>query len=367
MSVTPLLEEPPQTRGVLDQLAGIGQNMTLEVGRWRVPVTSLDRPLWPKARPRPATKRDLLRYLARIAPAMLPHLDGRPVFVTRWPEGVAGKSFYQKSWENPPPFVRTVSIWTQDSGVARDHLLGANLATLLWLGQQSALELHVWFSRVTRGFDGRGLGTGYASSQQSLLESRLNYPDFLVIDLDSYVYSGREAPGGEPELSRRGFDAVRHVAYEVRDVLETLELGAFVKTSGRTGLHLYVPIVRRFSFDDVRAIAQTLGEFLQTRCPDEVTLAWAVKDRTGKVFFDYNQNVRGKSLAAAYSPRRHRDATVSMPLRWDELPDAYPTDFTIFTAADLVANRGDPWGGILAAKADLELALGPAAATAASQ
>ena len=350
-----------QGEDVVEQLAGADQSVILAIGRHRIPVGNLDKVLWPQARPRPVTKRDFLLYLARAAGVLLPHLDGRPVFVTRWPNGVTGKSFYQKTWDDAPPFVHSVAIWSSEHQRSREYLMVTNLPTLLWLGQQAALEFHVWFSRISRGSDSRGLGTGYQASEQSLLASRLNYPDFLVVDLDAYIYSGREAKGDEPELHREGFERVREVAFEVRDVAQTLGLDAFVKTSGRTGLHLYLPILRRFTFDEVRAIARTLGEYLHTRDPRRITLEWAVRDRTGKVFFDYNQNVRGKSLAAAYSPRRHPGATVSMPLEWSELPDVYPTDFTIFTAAEHIALHGDPWAEILTAKCDLEAALGPAA------
>ena len=104
-------------------------------------------------------------------------------------------------------------------------------------------------------------------------------------------------------------------------------------------------------------MAETIGWFLSARRPKDVTLEWAVEKRAGKVFFDYNQNVRGKSLAAAYSPRRHPQATVSMPLSWDELDDVYPTDFTILTAPEVTARRGDPWTDILEAKTDLDALL----------
>ncbi|HEU4647736.1 MAG TPA: hypothetical protein VFS33_01655 [Gemmatimonadales bacterium] len=341
---------------VLEQLAEPTDRMILQVGRYTVPLTNLDKVLWPEAKP-PVTKRDLLCYLAQVSPHLLSHLDGRPTFVTRFPDGVNGGSFYQKSWENPPPFVRTVPIWSKDNERARDYLLVANLATLLWLGQQAALELHVWFSRVGARPDGRRLPTDYESGEESLDASRLNYPDFLVIDLDAYDYSGREQRGDEPELHRRGFNRVREIAFEVRRVAEALALEAFVKTSGRTGLHLYLPIFRRFTFDEVRAMAETIGQFVLSLRPGDVTLAWAVRDRRGKVFFDYNQNVRGKSLAAAYSPRRHAAATIAMPVSWGELPHVYPTDFTVATVPALLAEHGDRWASVLDAKGDLEAIL----------
>jgi bifunctional non-homologous end joining protein LigD len=343
---------------VLAQLDTADDELTLEVDTHRVPVSHLSKPLWPRAGRTPATtKRDLLAYFARISSYMLPHLAGRPVFVTRFPHGIGGKSFYQKVWDAPPRFVRTVGIWSSDNDEARDYLLCENLATLLWLAQQAALELHVWFSRISAGADVGRTGVRYGESEQALDRSRLNYPDFIVVDLDPYAYSGKEAKGAEPELHRRAFNHVREVAFEMREIAGSLGLETFVKTSGRTGLHLYLPILRRFTFDEVRAMAETMGRHLAARRPGEVTLEWAVKKRTGKIFFDFNQNVRGKSLAAILSPRRHAGGTVSMPLAWNELADAYPTDFTMRTAPDLLDERGDPWARILRSKGDLAAVL----------
>jgi len=162
---------PDEIAAVLDQLAAGTDRMILQVGRSTLPVTNLDRVLWPDARPR-FTKRDLLVYLARVSPYMLPHLEGRPAFVTRYPEGVTGESFYQKSWDAPPPFVRTLSIWSKDSAMARDYLLVSNLATLLWLGQQAAIEIHVWFSRISAKPDARRLPTDYAGGEEALAALR---------------------------------------------------------------------------------------------------------------------------------------------------------------------------------------------------
>ena len=359
MPVAPM--EVQDSTAVLPQLADSRDSIVITVGRHEIPLGNLEKPLWPSARPHPVTKRDLLVYLTRVARWMLPHLEGRPAFPYRMPHGVQGEGFYQRSFDAPPPFVHTVPTWSTDHGGARPHLVIANLATLLWLAQQAAVEVHAGFARTTRTFDGWGLGVHYGESEEELARSRLNHPDFLVVDLDAYLYSGQEGPGEEPELHRRGFDLVRDVAFEVRQVVATLGLEAFVKTSGRTGLHLYLPILRKLTFEEVRGAARALGEFLHRRHPDRVTLQWAVRERTGRVFFDFNQNARAKSLAAAYSPRRHPDATVSMPLRWEDLPKAYPTQFTIRTVPGLLERHGDPWAGILSAKVDLAAAVGPSA------
>jgi bifunctional non-homologous end joining protein LigD len=346
---------------VVDQLARLKAQGTLQVGEVAVPVTNLDKPLWPAHDRRLAvTKRDLLTYLARVSPWMLPHLADRPIFVTRFPNGIEGKRFFQKVWESPPPFVRTVRIWAEERKQDRDYLIGDNLATLLWLGQLAAIEIHAWFSRIAGGPDAARRPRRFTGSEEALERSILNYPDFLVLDLDPYIYAGRERRGDEPELNRAAFERTRDLALELRQRLNALGLLPYVKTSGRTGLHLYVPIRRTQPYDVVRAFAERIGRTLERERPDAVTLAWRVTQRRGKIFFDHNQNSRGKSLAAPYSPRRHPDATVATPVTWDELPSVYPTDFTVRSIPERLTRRGDPWADILTltAKRDLTPLLG---------
>jgi bifunctional non-homologous end joining protein LigD len=339
---------------VLSQLEEGKPRLELSIGSYRLSVTNLDKVLWPGAEPgQPLTKRDLLRYITRVSPWLLPHLKGRPLFVTRYPNGVAGKSFYQKHWEDPPSFARNISIYSSHREGDGSYLICENLATLLWLAQMAGLELHPWFSRVDAAPDAKGRGRTFVGSEAALDKSVLNFPDFVVFDLDPYEYSGREAKGEEPELHRRAFTRTRDLALRLRELLATLSLEIFVKTSGRTGLHLYLPILRKFDYDAARSIAETIGRYALQQWPSDVTLEWAVERRTGKIFFDYNQNSRGKSLASIFSPRRHPLGTVSMPVSWEELERIYPTDFTLRTAPELLQQRGDPWAGILSAKQDL--------------
>jgi bifunctional non-homologous end joining protein LigD len=339
---------------VLEQLEARQPKMVLSVEGFELPVTNLDKVLWPgSGRHRPLTKRDLLRYLARVSAWILPHLKGRPMFTTRYPDGINGKSFYQKHWDNPPPFARTVSIWSSHNEGDGDYLICDNLPTLLFLAQMGGLELHPWFSRVDTAPDARGRSRKFSGSEASLDRSVLNYPDFVVFDLDSYLYSGRESKGEEPELHRKGFTKTRDLALRLRDLLAGLGLTIYVKTSGRTGLHLYLPIVRKFDYDAARSIAETIGRHALQQWPQEVTLEWAVVRRTGKIFFDYNQNTRGKSLASILCPRRHPLGTVSMPVSWDQLEKVYPTDFTLRTVPDILEEQGDPWADILDGKQDL--------------
>ena len=179
----------------------------------------------------------------------------------------------------------------------------------------------------------------------------LNYPDFVVFDLDPYLYSGKEARGEEPELHRRAFGRTRTLALRVREMLGRLGLETWIKTSGRTGLHLYLPIVRSLDFDAAREVAEAIARHARAERPREVTVEWAVERRRGKIFFDYNQNVRGKSLAVPYSPRRHPGGTVATPVSWEELESVYPTDFTLRTVPERLEAGGDPWAGILSGQA----------------
>jgi bifunctional non-homologous end joining protein LigD len=220
----------------------------------------------------------------------------------------------------------------------------------MWLGQSADIEFHTWYSRVDPEPDfGR---------EERDVDRLLDYPDFIVLDIDPYIYSGKERAGDEPEFNRAGFDKACEVALWLKEVLDGLSLNAFVKTSGKTGLHLYLPIVRNLDYSAARRAAETIGQFLMQRHLADITMEWAVEKRSGKVFIDYAQNVRGKTLASVYSPRPNDEAAVSFPLGWDQLGKVYPTDFTILTVPGLLKERGDAWSGILNAKRDLSEALG---------
>ncbi|MCY3655901.1 MAG: non-homologous end-joining DNA ligase [Chloroflexi bacterium] len=339
---------------VLDQLDGDAAEMTLAVGAHELRVTNLDKVMWPEHEGSPAvTKRDLLRYLARVSPWLLPHMRDRPVTLTRYPDGIDGNSFYQKHYDRPPAFVETAEVYVDSSRGDETALLCNNLPTLLWLGQLADLELHASLARVSPEPDGHHLPVVFSGSKDQIERSALGHPDFVLFDLDPYIYAGDEASGEEPQLNRRAFAQTVEVARWLKDLLDAASLSSFVKTSGATGLHIYVPVLRHFDYPQVRAVANTFAEFLQRAHPAEITLEWATQQRTGKIFVDVNQNARIKNLAAAFSPRPKPGAPVSMTLRWDELDDVYPSDFTVHTALTRLAEVGDPWLDILAHKHDL--------------
>lgn len=347
---------------IVAQLDRAKNTFTLAVGAHQIRVTNLDRVYWPAtpALKQPAlTKRDLLRYLAQISPYMLPHLADRPLTMIRMPDGIRGQRFFQKHWEQErPPFVETITLFSGTKEEEHDYLLCNNLPTLLWLAQSGTLEFHVWHSRAKTGSDAASKSTDYATSLESLERSVLNYPDYVLFDIDPYIYSGKEAKGAEPELNTVAFEKGKEVAFWLRELLQSMSLQAIVKTSGKTGLHVFVPIRRTLDFDAARHVSELVGRHLMRLHPKDITLDWSIPKRTGKIFMDYNMNVRGKTLNVAYSPRGEPGAPVSMPLRWDELAGAHPLDFTMMNAPQRLARTGDRWQDALESKQDLERALG---------
>jgi bifunctional non-homologous end joining protein LigD len=362
-ATTPQLTAPAtELEQILQQLNSTASRVDLAVQDIRLRLTNLDRVYWP-AEPelrRPAvTKRDLLRYLTRVSPFMLPHLENRPLTMIRMPEGIHGERFYQKHWDQAmPDFVPTVEVFSDHKDEKHRYILANNLPTLLWLGQNGTLEFHVWHSRAQLGPDSASHGDDYSGSLEALKESVLNYPDYLVFDIDPYIYSGKEAKGAEPELNTRGFHVGRQVALWVRDLLQQMSLDALVKTSGKTGLHVFVPIERTVTFDAARHICETVGRHLLKSHPKEITLEWSTDKRTDKIFIDYNMNVRGKTLNVAYSPRGLPGAPVSMPLTWEELKAAEVMDFTMNNVPARLEKSRDRWQDALSSKYSLSRTFG---------
>ncbi|HTJ20091.1 MAG TPA: non-homologous end-joining DNA ligase [Steroidobacteraceae bacterium] len=347
---------------VLQQLENKANRLDIVVGGAKIRLTNLDRVYWPadlEAKQPAITKRDLVRYLAGVSSYMLPHLRDRPLTMIRMPEGITGERFYQKHWEQArPDFVPMVTVYSGHKDEKHDYVVCNNLPTLLWLGQSGTLEFHVWHSRANVAADTASKATDYASSEESLGESVLNYPDFLVFDIDPYIYSGKEPAGAEPELNKKGFEGGRRVAFWLHALLKQMSLEAVVKTSGKTGLHVFVPINRTVTFDGARQITEMVGRHLLKAHPKEITMEWATGKRTGKIFIDHNMNVRGKTLRVAYSPCGSPGATVSMPLSWAELEAADPTDFTINNVLPRLEKSGDRWQDALSSKQSLADAFG---------
>src|SRR5581483_4897804 len=207
--------------------------------------------------------------------------------------------------------------------------------------------MHPWYSRI-RDFDS-------CKENQDLDEDKcgLNYPDFIVFDLDPYIYSGQEAEGEEPEYNIKGFKAAVEVAYHLKDLFKKLNISSYIKTSGKTGLHIFVPIISEYAYDQTRRFAEVVGSILVSKYPDKITTEWNTTKRKGKVFFDYNQNSKGKTIASILSARPTTSATVSMPIRWKDLSSILPTDFNLLNVPETIKKIQDPWVNILHEKQDI--------------
>jgi bifunctional non-homologous end joining protein LigD len=361
----PAADRPPSSSSAVDDVLGqlekCKASATISVGKHAIRLSNLERVYWPAdpALKQPAlTKRDLLRYLTQVSTAMLPHLADRPLTMIRMPDGIHGQRFYQKHWaQEKPAFVSTITVFSGHKDESHEYLVCNDLPTLLWLAQSGTLEFHVWHSRAKPGADCAATSTDHGSSLEALESSALNYPDYVVFDIDPYIYSGKEAPGEEPELNTVAFEKGKEVAFRVRELLKTMSLEPIVKTSGKTGLHVFLPIRRTIDFDIAREVSERVGRHLVRLHPKDVTVEWSVPKRSGKIFMDYNMNVRGKTLNVAYSPRGASGAPVSMPLSWEELAGAHPLDFRLPNAAERLAATGDRWQDALERKQSLERAL----------
>ncbi len=255
------------------------------------------------------TKGDLVRYYVDVADAVLPHVRNRPMQMKRYPNGVDGEFFYQKRVPTPhPDWLQTVHI-KYPSGNEADFPVVTDAAGLAWIANLGCIELHTWHSRV----------------------SDVNRPDYLLIDLDPSE--------GNP------WSHVREIAMAAKQVMDELGIPSYPKTSGVTGLHILVPILPELEFPLVREIARAMAKAIVKVVPTIATTQWRVAGRSG-VFVDYGQNAFDRTIASAYSIRPVPDARVSAPLRWDEVPDVEPGDFTILTMRGRITKVGDLTAGM---------------------
>jgi DNA ligase D len=281
----------------------------LEVGPHTVRISNPDRVYFPA---RGETKLDLVNYYLSVGDGIVNALRERPCMLHRFPSGVAGEKVHQKRVPNgAPPWLETVRVDFPRYGRHAYELCVTDLAHVAWAVQMSTVEFHPWNSR----------------------RADTEKPDEWRIDLDPM-----------PDC---GFDRVRRVAHVAHEVLDELGAVGWPKTSGGRGLHVYVRIEPRWGFADVRRAALAFAREVERRAPDEVTTTWWRKDRDPRsLFVDYNQNARDHTIASAYSVRGNPEGTVSTPIRWDEIDDAEPGDFTIATVPARFAELGDLHAGI---------------------
>ncbi|HET9773985.1 MAG TPA: DNA ligase D, partial [Nitrososphaeraceae archaeon] len=318
--------------------------------------SNLDKVYWNKTSThRQFTKKDLIEYYDKITKYILPYLKDRRLSLSRYPDGIKGKSFYQKNWDqNKPSFVETVKIYSksEDEGVI-NYVLCNNKETLLWLANLGCIEIHPWYSRITDFDEG-------VEEDNALLypeKCSLNFPDFIIFDLDPYIFLNVQdnvTNQKEPEYSVKGFKATAEVALGLKELFDELKIQSYVKTSGKTGLHILVPIDNLYTYDQTRSFARVIGSTMTRRYPNKITMEWDISKRNGKVFFDYNQNSKGKTIASIFSARPVESAAVSFPVNWEDLLDVDPTDFMLLNVPDILeSNTHNPWSNLMENKQNL--------------
>ena len=300
------------------------------------------------------TKGDLIEYYDKVSKYILPHLRDRPLSLKRYPDGIMGKSFFHKNWiQEKPDYAKTIQVFSESKNDIINYLVCNNKETLLWLANLGCIEMHPWYSRVD---DFNACSSAATCSDPAPFDEEncgLDTPDFIVFDLDPYIYSGKEKEADEPEYNVKGFKAAVDVALDLKDLLNELHIESYVKTSGKTGLHVFVPVAPIYTYNQTRSFAEIIGRMLSRRNPDKITMEWNSSNRKGKVFFDYNQNAKGKTLASILSVRPTISASVSMPVKWRQLSDIQPIDFTLVNVPDILSATGDAWGNIYQKKQDL--------------
>ncbi len=293
-----------------------GEAIEAVIGGYPLTLTSLDKVYWPDEG---YTKGDLIGYYRRVAQWMLPYLKDRPQSLHRHPNGIRDEGFYQRDIRSQlPGWVETTEIYAESTKRNLAHVLCQNEATLVYLANLGCIEIHPWNARV----------------------GSLDKPDYLVIDLD---------PG------ENTWDEVVEVALVVKAVMDRAGAACYCKTSGATGMHIFVPLAGQYGFEEAEAFARRAAELVHAQLPALTSLERSPKARRKQVYLDYLQNNIGQSVAAAYSVRPRPGATVSTPLRWEEVkPGLHPSAFTIQTVPDRLDLVGDLFGGIMGTGIDLK-------------
>ncbi|MFC4496007.1 non-homologous end-joining DNA ligase [Streptomyces ovatisporus] len=285
----------------------MGEAVELTVGDQQVRLSSPDKVYFPESG---FTKLDVARYYVSVGEGITRALFERPTTLERYPEGVGGESFFQKrAPKNLPGWIPTARI-SFPSGRHADEICPTTPAAVVWAANLGCITFHPWPVR----------------------RADTDHPDELRIDLD-------------PQPGTDFGDAVR-AAEQLRPLLEELGLHGWPKTSGGRGLHVFVPILPEWNFAQVRRAAIAVGRELERRDPSRVTTKWWKEERGERIFVDYNQTARDRTIASAYSVRPNARATVSAPLRWEELADAHPDDFTVGTMPARYAEVGDVHAGM---------------------
>lgn len=283
-----------------------------------LPLSNIEKIYWPKLH---ITKGDMIDYYRSISPYILPHLNDRPQSLHRFPDGIEGKHFFQKDLDHTPDWISLLPLSSDTEGKIVKYLVCQNEAALLYMANLGTIEINPWISR----------------------QGSLDYPDYMVIDLDPL-----ECP----------FSQVIEVARIVHAVFLQIETPHYLKTSGATGMHISVPLGALYSYEQSRLFANLICVLVHQYLPEITSIERSPVNRKGKVYLDFLQNVKGKTLAAPYSLRPLPDAPVSTPLRWEELSDTLnPQMFNINTIKNRLELEGDLWKPILGTGINMQTSL----------
>lgn len=292
------------------------QDKIIKFAGKEVPLTNLQKEYFPAQH---LTKGDVISYYERIAPVILPYLKNRPQVLLRHPNGIDGKSFYQKEMKDiGPDWFPTHKIYSKSNNDYIHYALIEDEASLLYMINLGCIELNPWSSQI----------------------GQLHKPDWLILDLD---------PDGNP------FSEVVQVAQVIHSLLNELNIESYCKTSGKTGLHIYIPLGAQYSYEVSRQFAQLLAKLTHERISSITSIERPVQKRRGKIYIDYLQNRYGQTLAAPYSLRPWPGATVSTPLHWDEVTeDILPTNYNIETIFERIEKYDDLFKDLLFSKINIE-------------
>jgi bifunctional non-homologous end joining protein LigD len=308
--------KPPKDKERKTLLNPTDETQVRKICGHELKFTHLSKVYWPEDN---VTKRDMFNFYYQIAEYILPYLKDRPMSLNRFPNGIHGSSFYQKDITGKAPdWITKTFPYTTSDGEHKEYLVGSDESYLLWMASLGCIEMNPWFSRVKSP----------------------DNPDYCVIDLDP---------------DKNTFDQVIEAALEVKKVLDVIDVPSYPKTSGSTGMHIYIPLDAKYDYDQSQMFAKIVVQLVHKQIPGYTSLERMVAKRNGKMYLDFLQNRPGATIAGPYSLRPKVGATVSMPLHWDEVkPGLTMKDFTIFNSVDRLKETGDLFKGVLGKGIDLE-------------
>lgn len=300
---------------------GDGDDFTVKIGSTEVNLTNQGKLYFPQDK---ITKGDVVMYYQSVQQYILPYLKDRPQSLKRNPNGIVDDGFYHKdAGDTAPKWVKSLSLFSESANKDIDYIICNDRQTLMYLNNLGCIELNPWNSR----------------------KGKLDHPDYMVMDLDP--------------SDKNTFEQVIEAAQAVKEVMDRAGAECYCKTSGATGLHIYVPMGARYTYEQVRNFAHITALLVQDMLPDTTTVERALKKRNKKhLYLDYLQNKRGQTLAAAYSLRPRKGATVSTPLDWKEVKKGLsPLDFTIQNTLKRIEKKGDLFAGVMGKGIDLKKVL----------